>query len=167
MRCVVVAVNTSSLTWSRWRRRNCRDSGQAAVRRVRRTRSGGSWDRTPGGSRRLVPGDGPLDPIAILVAQAPSRMKELVPVRYGRTLVSPFTFSAVLSETVNVSMMLRPSRGCEPVYGRQPSPIGPGSGAHTQCCGFSGAPWHVEALPASQPRWRPSAACDPTERFGR
>jgi uncharacterized protein (DUF2252 family) len=32
------------------------------------------------------------DPVAILEAQAPSRVAELVPVRYGRMLVSPFTF---------------------------------------------------------------------------
>jgi uncharacterized protein (DUF2252 family) len=32
------------------------------------------------------------DPVAILEAQAPSRVPELVPVRYGRMLVSPFTF---------------------------------------------------------------------------
>jgi uncharacterized protein (DUF2252 family) len=32
------------------------------------------------------------DPVAILTAQAPSRVPELVPVRYGRMLVSPFTF---------------------------------------------------------------------------
>jgi uncharacterized protein (DUF2252 family) len=32
------------------------------------------------------------DPVAILEAQAESRVPELVPVRYGRMLVSPFTF---------------------------------------------------------------------------
>ncbi|MGC2375308.1 MAG: DUF2252 domain-containing protein [Solirubrobacteraceae bacterium] len=32
------------------------------------------------------------DPIAILQAQAESRVAELVPIRYGRMLVSPFTF---------------------------------------------------------------------------
>ena len=32
------------------------------------------------------------DPVAILQAQAPSRVPELVPVRYGRMLVSAFTF---------------------------------------------------------------------------
>ena len=32
------------------------------------------------------------DPVAILEAQAPARVPELVPVRYGRMLVSPFTF---------------------------------------------------------------------------
>lgn len=32
------------------------------------------------------------DPIAVLAAQAASRLQELVPIRYGRMLVSPFTF---------------------------------------------------------------------------
>jgi uncharacterized protein (DUF2252 family) len=32
------------------------------------------------------------DPVAILEAQAPSRVPELVPIRYGRMLVSPFSF---------------------------------------------------------------------------
>src|SRR3974390_3251125 len=32
------------------------------------------------------------DPVALLEAQAPSRVPELVPIRYGRMLVSPFTF---------------------------------------------------------------------------
>jgi uncharacterized protein (DUF2252 family) len=38
---------------------------------------------TPGGSR---------DPVGLLVGQAESRVPELVPIRHGRMLVSPFTF---------------------------------------------------------------------------
>jgi uncharacterized protein (DUF2252 family) len=37
-------------------------------------------------------GSGREDPVAILERQAQSRVPELVPVRYGRMLVSPFTF---------------------------------------------------------------------------
>jgi uncharacterized protein (DUF2252 family) len=33
-----------------------------------------------------------LDPVSILEAQAPSRVAELVPIRYGRMLTSPFAF---------------------------------------------------------------------------
>ena len=33
-----------------------------------------------------------VDPIALLAEQAESRVEELVPIRYGRMLVSPFTF---------------------------------------------------------------------------
>jgi uncharacterized protein (DUF2252 family) len=35
---------------------------------------------------------GPRDPVGLLVGQAASRVPELVPVRHGRMLVSPFTF---------------------------------------------------------------------------
>jgi uncharacterized protein (DUF2252 family) len=37
------------------------------------------------------PADRP-DPVALLEQQAPARLPELVPIRYGRMLVSPFTF---------------------------------------------------------------------------
>jgi uncharacterized protein (DUF2252 family) len=55
--------------------------GQAA--RVEAPRSGhGRWEPAP---------DRP-DPIALLEEQAESRVPHLVPIRYGRMLVSPFTF---------------------------------------------------------------------------
>ncbi len=38
------------------------------------------------------PGPDRPDPVALLESQAPSRVPELVPIRYGRMLVSPFTF---------------------------------------------------------------------------
>jgi uncharacterized protein (DUF2252 family) len=41
---------------------------------------------------RWVPADNRPDPIALLEEQAASRVPELVPIRYGRMLVSPFTF---------------------------------------------------------------------------
>ena len=43
---------------------------------------------TPGGE----PAPDRPDPVALLEAQAVSRVAELVPIRYGRMLVSPFTF---------------------------------------------------------------------------
>jgi hypothetical protein len=42
----------------------------------------GAWE--PAGNRR--------DPVELLEEQAASRVPELVPIRYGRMLVSPFTF---------------------------------------------------------------------------
>jgi uncharacterized protein (DUF2252 family) len=39
-----------------------------------------------------VPAPDRPDPVALLVAQTASRVQELVPIRYGRMLVSPFTF---------------------------------------------------------------------------
>jgi len=57
------------------------DKGRAARKEVPR-RSHGEWQPAP---------DRP-DPIALLEEQAQSRVPELVPIRYGRMLVSPFTF---------------------------------------------------------------------------
>ena len=37
-------------------------------------------------------GEVTADPVAVLEAQAASRVQELVPIRYGRMLASPFTF---------------------------------------------------------------------------
>ncbi len=55
--------------------------GKAARREVPRSSHAGF---TPGGHR--------LDPVALLEQQAATRVPELVPIRYGRMLVSPFTF---------------------------------------------------------------------------
>ena len=41
---------------------------------------------------RWVPADHRPDPVALLERQAATRVPELVPIRYGRMLVSPFTF---------------------------------------------------------------------------
>ncbi len=54
------------------------------------------------------PGPERPDPVALLESQAPSRVPELVPIRYGRMFVSPFTFY----------------RGCGPGHG-----VGPGGRA--------------------------------------
>ncbi len=40
----------------------------------------------------FTPGTSRPDPVALLEAQAATRVAELVPIRYGRMLVSPFTF---------------------------------------------------------------------------
>jgi uncharacterized protein (DUF2252 family) len=56
-------------------------AGKAARSAVPRSAQG-EWEAT--GSRP--------DPVALLESQATSRVQELVPIRYGRMLVSPFTF---------------------------------------------------------------------------
>ena len=43
-------------------------------------------------TRSLSRGGASRDPVALLESQAASRVPELVPIRYGRMLVSPFTF---------------------------------------------------------------------------
>ena len=55
--------------------------GKAARARVPRSAQG-AWEPAPGRP----------DPVALLESQAASRVQELVPIRYGRMLVSPFTF---------------------------------------------------------------------------
>ena len=46
----------------------------------------------PREATRLRPAPDRPDPVALLQEQAASRVPELVPIRYGRMLVSPFTF---------------------------------------------------------------------------
>jgi uncharacterized protein (DUF2252 family) len=66
-------------------------NGRAARTRTPRT-AHGAWS----------PAAGRSDPIALLEEQAASRVPELVPIRYGRMLVSPFTFyrgaAAIMAE---------------------------------------------------------------------
>src|SRR4051812_46185578 len=71
---------------SAWRRAHLTDKervrrGQAA-RKVAPRSTHGQWQ--PAADRP--------DPVALLEEQAVSRVPELVPIRYGRMLVSPFTF---------------------------------------------------------------------------
>ena len=51
------------------------------------------------------------DPIAILVAQAASRVPELVPIRYGRMLVSPFTFYRGAAAVMAADLAATPDSG--------------------------------------------------------
>jgi uncharacterized protein (DUF2252 family) len=71
---------------SAWRRRRLTVEERLARGRVARKdaprSSHGDWK----------PASDRPDPIALLEAQAATRVQELVPIRYGRMLVSPFTF---------------------------------------------------------------------------
>ena len=58
------------------------------------------------------------DPVQLLEHQAETRVPELVPIRYGRMLVSPFTFY----------------RGAAKIMAHDLGPT-PRSGLHVQCCG--------------------------------
>ncbi len=64
------------------------------------------------------PGAGRPDPVELLERQAASRVPELVPIRYGRMLVSPFTFY----------------RGAAKIMARDLAET-PRSGLNVQCCG--------------------------------
>ena len=71
---------------SAWRRAHLTVEERIARGKAARTSaprlSHGRWEPAPGRP----------DPIALLEEQADSRVAELVPIRYGRMLVSPFTF---------------------------------------------------------------------------
>ena len=55
-------------------------------------RKGGARRAAALGARRLGAGAGRRDPVELLEEQAQTRLPELIPIRYGRMLVSPFTF---------------------------------------------------------------------------
>src|SRR6185437_10156921 len=80
-----IAVRTPPFA-SAWRRRHLTvdervDRGRAARGEVPRS-AHGQWAPAP---------DRP-DPVALLERQAETRVADLVPIRYGRMLISPFTF---------------------------------------------------------------------------
>jgi uncharacterized protein (DUF2252 family) len=51
------------------------------------------------------------DPVALLLAQATSRVTELVPIRHGRMLVSPFTFYRGAALPMTVDLAYTPASG--------------------------------------------------------
>ena len=51
------------------------------------------------------------DPITVLAAQAASRVQELVPIRYGRMLVSPFTFYRGAAAVMAADLAATPDSG--------------------------------------------------------
>ncbi len=51
------------------------------------------------------------DPISLLEAQAASRLQELVPIRYGRMLVSPFTFYRGAAAVMAADLAVTPDSG--------------------------------------------------------
>jgi uncharacterized protein (DUF2252 family) len=65
-------------------------SHPTVVQRLARGRA--AREECPRASHAAVEFTAERDPVAILEAQAQSRIPELVPIRYGRMLVSPLTF---------------------------------------------------------------------------
>ncbi len=51
------------------------------------------------------------DPVAVLTKQAASRVQELVPIRYGRMLVSPFTFYRGAAAVMAADLAATPNSG--------------------------------------------------------
>ena len=60
---------------------------------------------------RLPEPDDGRDPVAILETQAATRVPELVPIRYGRMLVSPFTFFRGAAAIMATDLAALPSSG--------------------------------------------------------
>ena len=75
-------------------------------------------ERLPLESQAGYASDGRADPIDLLESQAPSRVAELVPIRYGRMLASPFTFYRGAALVMAADLARTPS-----------------SGLHVQLCG--------------------------------
>jgi uncharacterized protein (DUF2252 family) len=76
------------------------ERGREARREVPRS-AHGEW--APAADRR--------DPVAILTEQAASRVPELVPIRYGRMLVSPFTFYRGAAAVMAADLAETPTTG--------------------------------------------------------
>jgi uncharacterized protein (DUF2252 family) len=76
------------------------ERGRAARRAAPRS-AHGDWTPAP---------DRP-DPIAVLTAQAASRVQELIPIRYGRMLVSPFTFYRGAAAVMAADLAATPDSG--------------------------------------------------------
>ena len=77
-------------------------AGKAARERVSRS-SHGDWE--PAARRR--------DPVKVLEDQAKSRVQELVPIRYGRMLASPFTFFRGAAAIMAMDLANTPASGIE------------------------------------------------------
>lgn len=75
-------------------------------------------EQTPRASHAALDLAPDRDPVALLDAQAPTRLPELLPIRYGRMLVSPFTFY----------------RGAAAIMAHDLGPT-PRAGLQTQLCG--------------------------------
>ena len=84
--------------------------------RTPRSRSGQDWarrpDRVPRSSHaEFSPRADRPDPVALLERQAITRVPELVPIRYGRMLVSPFTFFRGAALIMASDLATTPSSG--------------------------------------------------------
>ena len=81
-------------------------------------REGGARRGAARAPRRVGAGADRPDPVELLEDQAASRGAELVPIRYGRMLVSPFTFYRGAAALMAADLA-----------------AGPGTGLHAQLCG--------------------------------
>jgi len=74
---------------------------------------GGPGPDAPIGSLRLAARCGPPRPVALLVEQDATREPDLVPVRHGRMMVSPFTFYRGAAKIMAADLKDTPVAGLE------------------------------------------------------
>ena len=90
---MTTSTDQSRTQQTRRERAESRACAAASVgRRAGRARQGGAGGGAALQSRGFEPLRQRADPIELLERQAKTRVPELVPIRYGRMLVSPFTF---------------------------------------------------------------------------
>ncbi|HEV2635947.1 MAG TPA: DUF2252 domain-containing protein [Actinocrinis sp.] len=65
----------------------------------------------PAAHAQFAPAPGRADPVGVLIRQATSRVPELVPIRYGRMLVSPFTYYRGAAAVMAMDLATTPASG--------------------------------------------------------
>src|SRR5262249_39207463 len=93
-------------------------AGAARVPPLTPERRAAAGKRAPGegarsGHAEWAPPAGPGGPVELLEEQAASRVPELVPIRYGRMLVSPFTFYRGAAYPMAADLARMPNTGLE------------------------------------------------------
>ena len=68
------------------------------------------------------PGPDRSDPLSLLEEQAKARVPELVPVRWGRMMVSPFAYYRGAALPMASDLAATPAQGGEPGHGQGADP---------------------------------------------
>ena len=93
---------------------NATDAERSVTHRSRQERAAAgkaARQRAPLKSHRSFEPEGGRDPVGLLLSQAESRVPELVPIRHGRMLVSPFTFYRGAALPMAADLARTPSSG--------------------------------------------------------
>jgi len=135
----------------------------------RRARGGQARERTPlSGHAGWVPAADRPDPVALLEEQNLTREKDLVPVRHGRMMVSPFTFYRGAAKIMAADLKDTPVAGLVRAGGPlRDSPCGPAgvlfqprpSRSATEATDVNGAGSAALTAASSRLRWLAMAAC--------
>ena len=85
------------------------------------TRAGGPGPDASVQPRRLEPAADRPDPVALLEEQNRTREPDLVPVRHGRMMVSPFTFYRGAAKVMAADLKDTPTAGSTPSCAATPT----------------------------------------------